>query len=116
MTAQDLSTYAAILLSLVCSYFPGIKDAFDLLLPTYKRLVMLILLTITTAAIFGLACWGVWHTPVSITCDATGAAALVKALIAAIIANQAAFLLSPRVRRTSIYKSILSDPNALRVK
>ena len=106
MSAQDLSTYAAILLSLVCSYFPGIKDAFDLLSATYKRLVMLCLLVITTAAIFGLACWGVWNTPdIGVTCDATGAAALVKALIAAIIANQATHLISPRVRRT-----VLSDP------
>ena len=108
MTATELSTYAAILLSLVCSYVPGIKDAFDLLSATYKRLVMLCLLVIVTMSIVALACWKVSAGEVPVTCDAAGAAALVKALIAAIIANQATYLISPPVRRT-----VLSDPKRL---
>jgi ABC-type transport system involved in cytochrome c biogenesis permease subunit len=98
MTAQELSYYAGILLSLIFSYVPGIEDKYKLLDGVYKRLVMLLLLIITTGGIFALACWSVTAEFIPITCDPVGLKTLVTAFIGALIANQAVFLISPKKR------------------
>jgi hypothetical protein len=97
-TPETLSLYAGILLSLVCSYFPGIEDKFKELTGVYKRLVMFLLLLITTAGIFALSCWQVTAEYMPVTCDAEGIKNLVPAFIGALIANQSTFLISPRKR------------------
>lgn len=95
MTSQELSSFAAILLSLAFSYIPGVKDAYDQLDGVYKRLVMLLALVITTGAVFGLACWTPPIFP-GVTCDKPGAIDLVKAFIQAVIANQSVYLITPK--------------------
>lgn len=93
MTGEEIAVIAGIVLSLAFSYIPKANTWFAGLESTYKRLIMLGLLVLVTAVIYGFACLE-WF-GVAATCDAAGAEALVKALIAAIIANQAAYLISP---------------------
>lgn len=92
MTAEQLAAIAGIALSLLFSYTPGLSAAFDKLEPTYKRLVIAMLLLVVAGAIFGLACGKVLDT---VTCDKAGIMGLVNAYIAALIANQATYLISP---------------------
>lgn len=93
MTAENLSMYAGVLLSLIFSYLPGVNSWYDTRASDVKRLLMLAILAVTAGAIFGLACAGYWA---GVVCDQTGAVALVKLFIAAVIANQATFLVSPK--------------------
>lgn len=97
MTADTLSASAAILLSLAFSYIPPLNQYYQQLDATAKRLVMLIALLVTAAGAFTLTCAGfasVLGLPLS--CDTPGALGLLRALIAALVANQATYALSPR--------------------
>lgn len=97
MTADTLSASAAILLSLAFSYIPPIEKLYQRLNPTQKRLVMLLALLLTAAGSFALACAGLGTLlGLPLTCDTPGALGLLHALIAALVANQAAYALSPR--------------------
>lgn len=94
MTTQELSAIAGVLLSLVFSYAPGAKDWFETLTPTFKRLVMLGLLLMATGGVFGLACGQVVSGIA--TCDRAGAIELARIFVTAVVANQSAFLISPK--------------------
>jgi len=100
ITQEELSATAGILLSLGFSYLPGIKDRFENLTPTYKRLVMLGLLALIALAVFGLGCarveWAGW-----VSCSEAEAWELARSFIAALIANQAAFGVAPRLNSGS---------------
>jgi Kef-type K+ transport system membrane component KefB len=97
MTPDTLSASAAILLSLAFSYIPPIENLYQRLTPAYKRLVMLVALLLTAAGSFALACAGFApQLGLPLTCDTPGAFGLLRALIAALVANQAAYALSPR--------------------
>ena len=52
-----------------------------------------IVIIVVAGAAFGLSCGGVLD---SVTCDKAGALGLVSALIAALVANQATYLISPK--------------------
>ncbi len=93
MTTEQLSAIAGVLLSLAFSYVPGLSGKFDTLEPTGKRLVMAGLLLLVAVAAFGLSCSKVVD---AVACDKPGALGLVSAFIAALVANQGAFLLSPK--------------------
>lgn len=106
MTTETLSLLAGSLLSLGFSYVPGLAGWYDRLGEggsdggTAKRLVMLALLVLVAAGAFGLACSG-WGSAVglALTCDQSGAAGLVRALVLAIVANQSTHAISPRPGR-----------------
>jgi hypothetical protein len=66
---------------------------FDEKNPTEKRLLMAVVLLVATAAIFGLSCAGVLTVA---SCNQPGALGLVSALIAALVANQATYTISPK--------------------
>ena len=93
MTADELSAIAGCVLSLAFSYIPGVKGWFDNLQPDQKRGIVALSLVVVALAIFGLSCGGIVAT---VTCDQPGALGLVEMLIAALVANQATFLLSPK--------------------
>jgi hypothetical protein len=97
MSPQILAAAAATVLSLLFSYVPGFKTWYAPLSPTLKRLIMLALVCLTAAGTFGIACAG-WGDQLNIhlTCDHSGALGLVQSLIAALAANQATFLISPK--------------------
>lgn len=93
MTAELLASVAGVVLSLAFSYVPGLRPWFDKLSSDYKRLVMLGALLVVAVGAFGLACIGQYA---ALTCDEAGAWTLVKAFLAAAVANQAAYALTPR--------------------
>ncbi len=97
MTAETLSMAAGVILTLVFSYVPGLNTKFAALSAEVKRLIMLGLLVLVAAGALGIACAGAGEVfGVAIVCDEAGIYALVKSLMAAIIANQALFAITPR--------------------
>jgi hypothetical protein len=92
LDAAKLASIAGIVLSLLFSYIPGLNAKFAALESMYKRLIMAGLLLLTAAAIFGLSCAGYWP---QVTCDRGGVLKLIEVFIAALIANQAAYAISP---------------------
>jgi hypothetical protein len=93
ISAEDISMAAGVLLSLGFSYVPGLREKFDRLSPTQKRLLMLALLVLVSGSVFGLSCL---NTPLYGTCDQDSAWTLLRALILAVIANQSTYALSPK--------------------
>lgn len=93
MNAEFLSMIAGILLSLLFSYVPGASDWYGALDGVRKRLVMLGLLFIAAAGAFALSCAGIYDFA---ACDQAGAVQAVEAFIAALIANQTTYLVSPK--------------------
>ncbi len=96
MTADNISLAGGTLLSLFFSYIPGLQNRFNKFDGTRKRLVMLGVLVLFSASVFGLACLG-WGEAlgITLTCDQAGALSLVRSLIIAIIANQSIYSISP---------------------
>jgi hypothetical protein len=99
MTAEQISAVAGVILSLLFSYMPGLKDWFASLDGTYKRLVMIGLMLVVALAAFGLSCGGLGaQFGVSISCTQEGAIGLLLAFVAALVGNQAMFLVSPKAQ------------------
>ena len=97
MSAQHLSAISGVLLSLAFMYIPGLAPKFDALEPTYKRLIMLGLLVVVAASIYGLSCAGIGEAwGINISCDQSGLEALVANFVLAMIANQSIYQISPR--------------------
>jgi hypothetical protein len=105
MNAEELAGAAGVVLSLLLSYVPGLNARFDALSPTGKRLVVLALLVAVAGGAFALGCWLPTPHPLPLSpegargvfeCSQVGAWGLARVLAAAVITNQAAFLLSPR--------------------
>lgn len=92
MDTTVLSGVAGLLLSLAFSYAPGLSDKFEPLDPTTKRLIMAGVLVLAALVMFGLGCASLDTT---VSCDQTGATGLLKALGAALVVNQSAYLISP---------------------
>lgn len=90
---EGLAEIAGVILSLAFSYIPGLRAAFESLSADYKRLIMLGLLFLASAGIFALGCWGIIEG--GYACDLEGAKSLAGIFIAAAIANQTAYLLTP---------------------
>lgn len=97
MTNELLSGAAGVALSLVLSYLPGAREWYADLDGTRKRVVMLLALLAVAAGSTALSCAGIVNT---MTCDQGGIVALAKALLAALVANQSTYLLSPASART----------------
>lgn len=97
MNAETLTAIAGVILSLAFSYLPGMRRRYEALDGTAKRLVMLALLTVTAAGCYALACTP-YAAPlgIEVRCDAGGAVMLLRLLLSAAIANQAAYSLTPR--------------------
>jgi hypothetical protein len=90
---QTLAAIAGVVLSLLFSYVPGMREWFDALEGTYKRLLMLALLAIVSVGIFVLGCAGVVQ---GIPCTQDGGWQLLQLFIAAAIANQTAYSFAPK--------------------
>jgi multisubunit Na+/H+ antiporter MnhB subunit len=93
MTAVLLSSIVAIVLSLLFSYVPGLNTWYAALTGEWKRVGMAVLLLLTAGAVFGLSCANVLS---YVTCDQAGAIGMIKIFVSALIANQAAFLITPQ--------------------
>lgn len=89
MDAKMLSAIAGVVLSLAFFYIPGLNTWYNKQTSQVKSLIMLGVLVVVAAAVFGLACWDIFEIPV--TCDKDGALGLVEALIYAIVTNQGTY-------------------------
>ncbi len=95
MNVEELSAIAGILLSVGCSYVPGVNAKFNSLEPTQKRLVMLGLLALASLGVFLLSCFNSGLSPI-VQCSREGAWGLARAFGLAVVANQAAYQVSPK--------------------
>jgi len=93
MSAAELAAIAGVVLSLAFSYVPGLSDLYNTLDPTKKRIWMAVLLLSAAGGVFGLSCGNVTAT---VTCDKAGVLGLIQAFIAALVANQATYQISPK--------------------
>ncbi|MBU6361497.1 MAG: hypothetical protein KGS46_15905 [Chloroflexi bacterium] len=93
MTSETLSTTAGMILSLVFSYAPVVRDKFETLNPNQKRAVMGICIIGVGIASFALGCAGLTN---YVTCDQPGMVGVIRSVIDALVANQAMFLLTPK--------------------
>lgn len=93
MSSEQLAALAGVILSLAFSYVPGLSDKFAALESTTKRLVMAGLLLLVAVAALGLSCANVVQT---VECSQAGVLKLIDTFIAALVANQAAYLISPK--------------------
>ena len=91
MSAEELSMVTGTVLSLFMSYVPGVSGWYEGLSTESKRLVMGVLLLAVAGGAFSLACGGVVDV---VECSKVGALGLVQAFIAALIANQATYLIT----------------------
>jgi hypothetical protein len=94
MSAEEISVLAGILLSLLFAYGPKVRDWFDGLDSTVKRLIMAACLLLVSLAAYGSACWDLGL--VEIACDRAGAIGLGRAFVLALIANQSVYPLLPK--------------------
>jgi hypothetical protein len=97
MTAEQLIAIAGAILSLAFSYIPGLKTRYEPLSDELKRLVILELLALVVAGVFGLACsrFGA-YLGLTMACDEPGLVALVWSLVVAVMANQSIYLITPK--------------------
>ena len=95
MTAETLASIAAVLVSLMFAYAPGLKAWFEGKPGETKAGIMGVVLVLVGLGAFGLACVGLsGDFGLLVTCDKSGAIGLVRVLIAALMANQATYVLA----------------------
>lgn len=92
-----LSSIAGVVLSLALAYIPGISTWYNALTGDQKRGLMALLLLMVAGGLVGAACAGYYD---GVTCDQAGAAAVVRAYIAALVANQATYSLAVQGRQS----------------
>ena len=93
MDDKTLASLAGVVLSLAFSYVPGLQSWYVELKGEYKRLLMLVVLGLVALGMYAASRTG-WSA--SVSCDGAGAKQLVSLFITAVIANQAAYLISPQ--------------------
>jgi hypothetical protein len=96
-----LSAAAGILLSLALSYIPGLRTKYADLHSDWKRLIMLGALLIVTIGIAMLSCTKLIP---YIPCTVDGILDLIGMFIAALIANQAIYPISPKATDVKMLK------------
>jgi hypothetical protein len=94
MTPEIIASVAGLLLSLAFAYFPGLKGQYDTLDSGRKAQVMALALFAVSAGALALSCVGWFSIP--ITCDKVGVETMVKAFLAALVANQGSYMLFVR--------------------
>lgn len=90
--ASTLSSIVGIALALLFAYVPGVEDWFNALTGKQKAGAMGLALVAVSVFIFAVGCAGAL--PISITCTQQGVIELLQILIAALIANQATYVLA----------------------
>lgn len=93
-SAEFLASVVGVIISLFFSYFPRLKEAFAALSSEAKSGIMLGLLAIVTASIAALDYFNVIDA--GIVFDGQWVARIVWVFISAVIANQAAYKISPQ--------------------
>jgi hypothetical protein len=98
MENNAIAGFAGLLLSLLFGYVPGLRDWYEALDGVRKAQVMAGLLLLAAGGLYAAACYTPWS--VGVTCGEPGFWALVEMFLAALVANQAAYLIGVRPART----------------
>lgn len=93
MSVEQLGAIAGVILSLAAAYIPAFAKWYDSFDAAGKARVMGALLFVSAVGVFGLSCAGLFGL---VPCTVAGALDLLSVLIAALVANQATFLLAVR--------------------
>lgn len=107
ITSEMLVAVAGVVLSLLFSYIPGLRTWYAGLVSETKRLIMLGLLLVVTAAIFALGCYNLIS--IDIACNQDGLLKLVGLFVAGIVANQGTYLITPQTNDVVIAKQLRND-------
>ena len=101
LSPEYLAGIAGIILSVLVQYTPGLREWFDALTPTPKRLVMLGLLALASVGVL------LWQCRVDGACYSANWETVLTAFITALVTNQAAAQISPLSpeRRTARLKA-----------
>ena len=106
MDAQTLALFAGAVLSLLFSYIPGLNTWFAALDGAIKRLIMLALLLLVALGVVGIACAGLGtDIGLVVACDKAGFLGVLKAFVAAMIANQTAYAATIQTAKVKAAKS-----------
>ena len=89
---------AGAILALLFGYVPGLRQWFEALDGVRKAQVMAGLLLLAAAGAFGASCYTPWAV---VECTQAGFWQLVELFIAAVIANQATYMMAVRPSRTA---------------
>jgi hypothetical protein len=98
MTVEQLGAIAGVVLSLAFSYIPGVSDKFSALPATTKRISMAVLLLLVAGGALALSCAKI---VVSVECTQAGLFSLINTYIAALVANQAAYMIAPGASKSA---------------
>ncbi len=91
---------AGAVLALLFGYAPGVRQWYEALEPTQKALVMAGALLLASVLLYLAGCYTPWQ--VGVTCDETGFWTLTQMFIAALVANQATYLIGVKAWRTPL--------------
>lgn len=92
MTADLLTGFFAILLSLCLAYIPGLNDWYAGLESAWKRVILAAGLVVVALGSVAIACTGfAADLGLPLTCDRVGFVQVGQALVLALVANQAAY-------------------------
>lgn len=97
MPPETLTLLAGAVISLACSYVPGLAPRFEELAPESKRVILLVLLAAVTAGVYIGACSPIIHPYIpylTTTCDQAGVGLAIRTFFLAAIANQTTYALT----------------------
>lgn len=89
LTAEWLGGAAGVVVSLLLAYVPGLKDEFEKLSGVKKRAALGVALVLVSVAVYSLGCAGIVG---MVACNQSGAVGVIRALVAALIASQVAYV------------------------
>lgn len=100
MENNAIAGFAGLLLSLLFGYVPGLRDWYEALDGVRKAQVMAGLLLLAAGGLYAAACYTPWS--VGVTCGEPGLWQLLEMLMAALVANQATYVLAVRPTRAPV--------------
>ena len=100
MENNVIAGLAGLLLSLLFGYVPGLRDWYEALDGVRKAQTMAGLLILAAGGLYAAACYTPWS--VGVTCGEPGLWQLLEMLMAALVANQATYLLAVRPTRAPV--------------
>lgn len=101
MTTEQIAVVAGIILSVAFEYLPRVREWYDNLDSTTKKLIMLGLGFVVVAGAYGLSCAQLFGVA-DFTCDAEGAQVAIQAFIKFVLANQTFYALILKGRKRSV--------------
>jgi len=93
MSVEVISSIAGIVVSLMFEYVPGLREKYNELSDNYQKLIMLVVLLSVVLGAFVLSCAGLSS---YYECSTAGLWDVVRAFIAALIANQSTHRILPK--------------------